>query len=640
MSTGGSTGSTVALALRGPRRHWALLAACALFLLVGALVLDDFGHSPDEFTQRLIGKAALDSLAGGRELDQLPLSDRYYGAAFEAPLVLVERILGLEGEREFFLSRHFLTHLFFLAGGVFCYLLVLRLFGNRLLALIAMVLFLLHPRLYAHSFYNSKDIPFAAMLMIALYLVHRAFRRDTLAAFLLCGVGIGLLVNLRIMGIFLFAGVLALRGLDLLFAGNAERRKRVLLTAGGFALIATLAYYASLPVLWTDPGRFPEVLGVGTRHPNVTSNLFQGEWLPSLDGAPFEYIPVWIGITTPPLVLLLAVIGVAWLCWRAARRPRDVWRETPLRFNILLLALIVSPIIAIFVDRSNIYDGWRHVYFLYTPLVLLAIIGLRWGVDVSGSGRIKSGFYAVAVIGSVVTIVSMAKIHPLQFVYFNSLADRNRQDWLVQQYDMDYWTLMPVGIVREVMGDHPDHRILFSGWEFYRHYAMMPKKTRERMHRAEHLAENEFLPDGPFVARNYEVMIYNNTAYTLKNASQNLIKIVDRAISGDPLASSVFSVYQDGDALVYVRDGCVEADAADVFFLHVVPVDAEDLPASRMQYGFDNLDFRLWRHGGWFVERCAAVVALPDYPIAGIHTGQYDDTGKLWSVEFVLPDGQ
>ena len=207
--------------------HWPLAAVCALFLLVGALALDDYGVTQDTQHQRVIGKAALDYLAGDgeRAFDQLPrhLDHRFYGAAFEAPLALLERIPGLEDARDVYRGRHLLTHLFFLAGGVFCYLLVLRLFNSRALALIALVLFLLHPRIYAHSFFNSKDVPFLAMFTISLYLVHRAFRRDTLAAFLLCGVGVGLLMNLRVMGVVLFAAVLALRALDSGGGGGSAR---------------------------------------------------------------------------------------------------------------------------------------------------------------------------------------------------------------------------------------------------------------------------------------------------------------------------------------------------------------------------------------------------------------------------------
>ena len=37
---------------------------------------------------------------------------------------------------------------------------------------------------------------------------------------------------------------------------------------------------------------------------------------------------------------------------------------------------------------------------------------------------------------------------------------------------------------------------------------------------------------------------------------------------------------------------------------------------------------------------CIAVVPLPDYPIATVCTGQYDDAGALWTAEFALPDGE
>ena len=162
----------------------------AVFAIVGVAVLDDYGVSTDEANLRLrVGGAALDYvLSLGRE----PLASdvhRFYGVAFELPLAAVERVFGLEDSRAVYLSRHLLTHLFFLAGGFFAWLLTYRMFGSRTLALFAMLLFLLHPRMYAHSFFNTKDIPFLSAFMIALYLIHRAFRRDSAAAFALCGAG-------------------------------------------------------------------------------------------------------------------------------------------------------------------------------------------------------------------------------------------------------------------------------------------------------------------------------------------------------------------------------------------------------------------------------------------------------------------
>ena len=42
----------------------------------------------------------------------------FYGTTFEMPLLIVERALGLQDDtRAILLSRHILTHLFFIAGG-------------------------------------------------------------------------------------------------------------------------------------------------------------------------------------------------------------------------------------------------------------------------------------------------------------------------------------------------------------------------------------------------------------------------------------------------------------------------------------------------------------------------------------------
>ena len=133
-------------------------------------------------------------------------ADRFYGVAFELPLfLLTERVLGLEDPRHVYLARHVLTHLFFLLGGFCCYLLALRLSGDRLIALLVMLLFLLSPRLYAHSFFNSKDPVFASAFVMALLFASRAFDKDSAGAYRQCGAAAGLLVNLRIMGAVLVA---------------------------------------------------------------------------------------------------------------------------------------------------------------------------------------------------------------------------------------------------------------------------------------------------------------------------------------------------------------------------------------------------------------------------------------------------
>ena len=618
------------------RRHWALAAVCAAFLLAGALALDDYGIGNDERAQRAIGIAALDYLAGDgeRAFDHLPgPQDEYYGAVFEAPLVLIERILGLEDSRDVLLTRHILTYLFFLAGGVFCYLLVLRMFGSRLLALVAMLLFLLHPRIYVHSFFNSKDVPFLVAFMVALYLLHRAFRRETLGAFILCGAGVGLLVNLRVMGVLLFAAVLALRALDLLLASSREERKRVLRMGVGFALAAVLTYYASLPILWTDPlGRFPDLLNALNSHSYAPFELFRGEWLWSRNGPPLAYVPVWVGITTPPATLVLAAAGAVMLAWRGARRPRDLLRDGPARFGLLLVVLPVATTLAVVALENNVSNAWRQLYFLYAPLLLLAVFGLH-GLTRALDGRwMRAGAGAMAGAAIAVAVVSLARLHPHEDNYFNLLVDRTTPEGLSSRYEMDYWYQSYWSLVGDVLDAHPSAPLRLRGLPRGVE-DMLPVDDRERI---------VFAGDGGFYRAprlsracprdapgTYAVRVYGATLACIV-APAYFEALRGQALATEPLSRSRFDAHRVGEMMVYVRDDCSPDDMASRFFLRVYPDDPGDLPDHlrefpdhRAAYGFEKRDFDFGRYGARVDGNCVAVALLPAWPIARIETGQY-----------------
>ncbi len=90
-----------------------------------------------------------------------------------------------------------------------------------------------------------------------------------------------------------------------------------------------------------------------------------------------------------------------------------------------------------------------------------------------------------------------------------------------------------------------------------------------------------------------------------------------------PAIRSDFDVYLSENALAYVREPCARADVEATFFLHLYPFDVNDLPDDRKRHGFDNLDFRFDQRGMIFDGICMATVALPEYDIARIGTGQY-----------------
>ena len=90
--------------------------------------------------------------------------------------------------------------------------------------------------------------------------------------------------------------------------------------------------------------------------------------------------------------------------------------------------------------------------------------------------------------------------------------------------------------------------------------------------------------------------------------------------------------------LVYVREPCAEQDVSARFFLHMNPVDRNDLSEERREFGFDNLNFAFAHWGSRRDGRCIAVHPLPDYPIASVATGQFTERGEAWIANFALPD--
>ena len=454
----------------------------ALFAAVGAAVLDDYGVVSDESSSRRDGQAAIDYALGDGALRDG--HDRYYGVSFQAPLVLAERWLGLTDSRGVQLLRHLLTHLFFLTGGFFCWLLAQRLFADRRLALFALLLYLLHPRLYAHSFFNSKDVPFLATFMIALWLVERAFRRDTAAAFALCGAGVGVLVDLRVMGLALFAAVPGLRALDLLQARDGAGRRRALVTGAVFVLAAAGTRYAVAPWLWSDPAAIVDAFAALARHPHHLPTLFQGELVrwPSI---PPHYLPTWMAITTPPAALLLTLAGAAAVVWRGAARPRDALRNTGLRFEWLLLACLVLPPAAVVALNSNLYNGWRHMYFLYAPLCLLAVCGLRGLLAAARRPWARRAAWALAAAALAGMAVDVVRLHPHQQAYFNFLVDRSTPERLRARYGMLYWGPELREGLEFLLARYPDETltVLAAGGEtLLRHNRLiLPAAARERI---------------------------------------------------------------------------------------------------------------------------------------------------------------
>ena len=647
------------------------LGVWCLFLIAGLAIVDDYGVSVDTRSQRFIAISTLDYILHG-DLGGLRVAiDRFYGVAFELPLLLLtERVLGLDDPRHVYLARHVLTHLFFLIGGFCCYLLALRLSGDRLIALLVMLLFLLSPRLYAHSFFNSKDAVFASAFVMALLFASRAFDKDSVGAYRQCGMAAGLLVNLRIMGAVLVAVVLVFRAWAWFRAEGPAARRRVAATIGGFVLWGVVVLFISLPYLWGDPaGRLAEMVVVSPDHPNIVFELFRGQVFSSA-ALPWDYLPRWFVISQPLVTLLLGLLGLGVLGLAAggvlrrgagAEPGRGLGGAVELRFGVLLATCFLLPLVAFVLLRPTLFDGWRHMHFLQVPFCLLATFALAWlrGLSVRGLPKrwVGGAAGALTAAGLGVAALEMAQIHPHQYLYFNSLVDRKTPERLRERYETDYWNMMLRQGYEWLLKEAPEAAInmrprgVMTLADINRNAQILPAAARSRfIHDPSrdpdfYLGGNVFhpppgVPKAFFPPVIHSFQVYNNTIMTVSTPDLSRVDptVADAyralhraATAGEPAArGGGYDVYLHGDRLAWVKEACEPGALMLPFWLKFYPADKSRLIGLLKEQGYAGANASGVRFDG----KCLGAARLPDFALTRARLGQsVFDGGPLWEVE-------
>lgn len=628
------------------------LAICVALAAVGAVAAGDYGVSLDQEQRRLMAVRAVD-YALGKNDDMLHDFDRVMGVAFEAPLYLAELALGLEDSRSVLLARHLLSHWFFLLGGFSCALLAYRLTGSRTASVFALLLFLMHPRLYAHSFMNTKDVPFASMFMISLHASWRAFDRNTWRAFALAGAAAGALASMRIMGLMLVFGVAALQLRDVVATGGGAGRRRGLAAAGAFLGAGAVVLYATWPYLWADPlGRIAEALAASAAHPSEVGELTSGRRAFAYD-VPLGYVPTWFSITTPPMALVLGLLGTTFVLSRGARRLGEAARAGTLRFQLLLVACVVAPLLVVFVLRPTLFNGWRHLYFLYAPFSLLAALGLHFLAVRLRSRTARAAVYCGAGVGLALTAAAMVRIHPYQHVYFNAFVDRTTPDQLAEQYEMDYWKTTYREGLEFLLARYPGRQVHVQGMfgeSMSKNREILKPEQRERLtingERADFVV-SVYLDRG----RSGWRPVFGPVLHSRKLYNSTMMEVAEVAVSdsaraapyreayesiaaGTPMARADYDVYSDDGGLAYLKEPCEASDAGGFLVLHVVPAEARDLPPHRQLLGYLNPTAPFGRFGVRFDDKCLVRAPLPDFEIARIRTGMR--ARGTWAWEAVI----
>ncbi len=419
-----------------------------------------YGVSWDEPNMTNVGEYAYNYVFLGQPW-ATEAAQRFYGTSFELPLSIVRHVLNITDPRSIFLMRHLLTFWLFIVGVAFFYRLASRHLHSWRMGLLGAFLLVLSPRIFADAFYNSKDIPAMVSFIIAMDTLMFFLEKKTWPRTLAHALATAFVISIRITGILIPAFTVLF--LIIHTIRDAQERNdefsQFVPVGFGYLVLSVIATVAMWPFMWQNPvGHFMEAyhfmssIGIDT--------FYMGEQIHHL---PWHYVFVWVGITTPLLYTLFFLTGVGRMLWQIVRHPiQFLYHHSN---ETLFLLWFFTPIAAVYVAGAGIFDGWRHLYFIYPAFLLIALQSIhalwQWLLSLGKTKaaqvlkRVTAGILA---LNSLYLISWMISNHPIQNVYF-SLP----KQFIEGKFELDYWGLSFRKGIEYVLA-HDDRSSLFLSY--------------------------------------------------------------------------------------------------------------------------------------------------------------------------------
>lgn len=471
---------------------------CCFFIayyLLGLLIYKDYGISWDEPTQRQLGYINFNFIIGRDQQALFKFSDKYYGPIFEIFLVAVERLLKLENPFLIYTTRHLITFTLFYVSVIAFYSLTKELFKSKYFGLLCSTILIISPRIFADSFYNTKDIPLLALFIISSWSLLRLLKNTNIKWAIIHAVITGVLIDIRLIG-----GLVPLLTVILLFLVKSKNPnlRYIVVTYITLTIAATILFW---PLLWSNPLNIFTAVSLMSHYSLNTDILYLGKYI-SPHSVPWHYIPVWIMISTPISYSALFIVGLVHTISTLIKGVQNKTDSIHYYFYLYVLAIIIIPIILTIVLKSTLYDGWRHFYFIYPFLVIVMGKSIR---------TLPKYIMAFVFIEIALTILLMSNYHPYQNVFFNAFLN-NDMIKVKQNFELDYWGLSYRKALEYIV-KHDNSAViplLVANNPGNSNSQMLDTKDRERL---------KYLVDGDFENAKYFVTNYrwHNGDYPFKN---------------------------------------------------------------------------------------------------------------------------
>jgi tetratricopeptide (TPR) repeat protein len=420
-----------------------LLFVTAAFIMAVALPLlsRQAGISGDEEKHYVQAGKVFNYFATKGE-DKSCLSDpenklNYYGQSFDLITFIINKVFSVDKIYE---TRHILNSIIGFLAILFTGLLASLLAGYRA-GLITMILIFFAPRFLGHSFNNSLDVPFAFGYIFTIYYIVKFLKKlprfSYSSAFWIC-IGIAWTISIRIGGLILIPYAFFFAGLYMLvnkWDFKLFSRDGYLMIRNGLMLliiISIAAFFLSLlPWPYGLRSPFKNTMEAFKLMANITVALrvlFDGKIVWS-NRLPWDYYSIYIFYTVPVLILAGFLLNV--FVYRIYRRYIK-----PV-FLFFLFFAAIFPLAYVIYKQSNVYGGWRHVMFVFPPMVVIA------GITIDSIARILKSKYLrytllLVIIGGIAHPVRfIIANHPFEYIYFNEIMWSGKKAY--GRFENDYY---------------------------------------------------------------------------------------------------------------------------------------------------------------------------------------------------------
>lgn len=444
-----------------------------LFFVGGLTILSSYGISSDEATERetslrqyQFAVSKIFSVITDQPVSHFEEShvwyqnylqgsrDRNYGTFLQWPTLVIEHITGFTLEpTEIYTLRHIFNFTYFFIALVCFFALLNERFKNRWLAFLGVIIVILTPRFFAESFYNNKDILLASTYIIAIYFGNRFWKNKTLLNCLLASVTSSIAMNTRVVAILVPISFLSLMLTDFVRVNWKNTRSQpthlsILIWTLLFSVFTFLLFIFTHPTSWGRELNFlPEVFKFFSQYSDWTGKtLYFGSFVP-YNEIPWHYTLGYFIATTPIVYVALIFVSILTLIYQYIRifvKQRNEFISQLLSLDIAMVGFWLAPLVAVIIFESVLYSSWRHMYFIYFPLVYSIVWLFHLAQKSKNLYRI---LLSILLVSFCVTGFWMVQNHPYQFAYFSPLFRTKA----AENFERDYWHLTAQPMMREIL---------------------------------------------------------------------------------------------------------------------------------------------------------------------------------------------